>query len=358
MHSCKKTVLHSHRVTYARSHDPSLDRSFDYDHVGRLRYSHSGVEARMHVSNQPNDGGALGPYAHHYNYDVWGNLTSRLGWGGNHGAYVNETFSYDRNRRVDFGYDNAGNLTFDGGHYTYNAQGQQVNATYPPSWNGYTLQQAYDGDGLRVKKVDGGVTTYAVRSSVLGNQVVAEVNQGGGWQRGYVYLGGHLLAIQQAGTVNWVHQDPVTKSQRLTDVNGTIIAAIDVDPWGGETARSSSSHLQPRKYTSYERDGSGNDQAMYRQYHSFWQRFDQPDPYDGSMNPADPQSLNRYAYVQNDPVNFVDPSGLNLSSITAIPMVTSRVSRRPLAARSGRRVGRQERTSAPSASLRPVSRRA
>jgi hypothetical protein len=40
-------------------------------------------------------------------------------------------------------------------------------------------------------------------------------------------------------------------------------------------------------------------------------RFDQPDPYEGSYNLADPQSLNRYSYVQNDPVNFVDPMGLN-----------------------------------------------
>jgi hypothetical protein len=35
------------------------------------------------------------------------------------------------------------------------------------------------------------------------------------------------------------------------------------------------------------------------------------------MSLANPQSLNRYAYVQNDPVNFVDPLGLNLSSGTA-----------------------------------------
>ena len=41
-----------------------------------------------------------------------------------------------------------------------------------------------------------------------------------------------------------------------------------------------------------------------------WGRFDQPDPYDGSYSLANPQSLNRYAYVNNDPVNFVDPTGL------------------------------------------------
>src|SRR6266540_6285972 len=33
-------------------------------------------------------------------------------------------------------------------------------------------------------------------------------------------------------------------------------------------------------------------------------------PYGGSMTIANPQSFNRYAYVNNDPVNFVDPSGL------------------------------------------------
>jgi hypothetical protein len=43
----------------------------------------------------------------------------------------------------------------------------------------------------------------------------------------------------------------------------------------------------------------------------WWSRFAQPDPYDGSYEFANPQSFNRYAYVQNDPVNFTDPSGLD-----------------------------------------------
>jgi len=49
---------------------------------------------------------------------------------------------------------------------------------------------------------------------------------------------------------------------------------------------------------------------MHRRYNRWWSRFEQPDPYDGSYDMAEPQSFNRYSYVQNDPVNFVDPTGL------------------------------------------------
>jgi RHS repeat-associated protein len=111
-----------------------------------------------------------------------------------------------------------------------------------------------------------------------------------------------------------VHQDPITKSQRITDSSGNLTSTIvDLDPWGGETGRSSNQAFQPHRYTSYERDANGGDDAMMRRYQPSNSRFHQPDPYDGSYNLTDPQSLNRYAYTQNDPVNFVDPSGLNVA---------------------------------------------
>jgi RHS repeat-associated protein len=318
-YSYDKFGENSHRVTYAQNTgDQTLNRSYDYDQVGRLWEEHSGNEADAHVASpqQPFPSTPTGPISHSYRYDQHGNMTYRVGWGGTFSSYTNQYHSFTNNRQDGLIYDATGNLTNDGAQYTYDATGQQVNGTYPPGWGGYanySLQQSYDGDGLRAKKTDNGVTTYVLRSSVLGNQVAAELqfwNNSWNWGRGYVYLGGQLLALQQNSTVVWVHQDPVVKSQRLTDTNGTVTTGIELDAWGGETGRSWNSQQQTRKFTTYERDGSGNDQAMFRQYHNYWMRFDQPDPYGGSYDATDPQSFNRYNYVQNDPINYADPSGL------------------------------------------------
>jgi len=89
-----------------------------------------------------------------------------------------------------------------------------------------------------------------------------------------------------------------------------VVAVVELDPWGGETDRSVNQRQQPYRYTTYERDGDGVDQALMRSYHGWWTRFNEPDPWEGSYDLTDPQSFNRYSYVQNDPVNYVDPTGL------------------------------------------------
>ncbi|HBB90009.1 MAG TPA: hypothetical protein DC047_20590, partial [Blastocatellia bacterium] len=69
-----------------------------------------------------------------------------------------------------------------------------------------------------------------------------------------------------------------------TDANGNITSAIELDPWGAKTNLSGSSAFQPKKFTSYERDSNGSDEAIFRRYNRKHSRFDQADPYDGSYS--------------------------------------------------------------------------
>ncbi|MFI5103536.1 MAG: RHS repeat-associated core domain-containing protein, partial [Terriglobales bacterium] len=66
------------------------------------------------------------------------------------------------------------------------------------------------------------------------------------------------------------------------------------------------------KFTSYERDSgageTGLDYGIFRHYSSGLARFMSVDLMAGSLDA--PQSLNRYGYVGNDPVNMIDPTGL------------------------------------------------
>ena len=121
--------------------------------------------------------------------------------------------------------------------------------------------------------------------------MVAEIDGTGGWQRGYVYQGSQLLATQQGGQANWIHEDAVTKSQRVTDINGNVITAgvVELDPWGANTPRSSNSVFQPHQISGYTRDSNGGEDAMARRY-NVTGRFSQPDPYSGSYDFSDPQS--------------------------------------------------------------------
>jgi len=321
---------HTGRVTYAGSiYDATLDRSYEYDNVGRLAISHSGAEARAHAIN--GQWGTMdGPYSQGYDYDVWGNVTHKYGWGGEvQGGTAGQTsdiyYNYTNNnndtnnQRNGFSYDAAGNLTNDiGQQFTYDATGQQTASTYT------NLQNWYDGDGLRIKKRDTSTLTYYLRSTVLGGQVVKEIMDGGDSQRSYTYLGGALLAVRDPNEKTyWVHEDPITKSKRVTNSAGTVVSTVELDPWGADTNRSNNAAFQPKKFTSYERDANGSDEAMFRRSNRWHSRFDQPDPYDGSYLLTNPQSLNRYAYVQNDPVNFVDLTGLEESWNYCPPMFGS-----------------------------------
>ena len=65
------------------------------------------------------------------------------------------------------------------------------------------------------------------------------------------------------------------------------------------------------KFTgSYERDLETNlDYAQARYYAAAHGRFTSPDPFWKDSDIVDPQSWNKYAYVRNNPLRYVDPTG-------------------------------------------------
>jgi RHS repeat-associated protein len=91
-----------------------------------------------------------------------------------------------------------------------------------------------------------------------------------------------------------------------------MVYRAEFDPYGKLLYEwSSPASLNTRKFTGYERDAATNlDYAQARMYASDWGRFMSPDPSGMStVNRSSPQSLNRYAYTDNNPINRIDPTG-------------------------------------------------
>ncbi|MFQ5663777.1 MAG: RHS repeat-associated core domain-containing protein, partial [Terriglobia bacterium] len=165
-----------------------------------------------------------------------------------------------------------------------------------------TATYTYDGSGLRVKKVAGSTTMVYVFS---GTKVIAEyVN--GSLSKEYIYAGAQLLATEEGSTTKYYHPDHL--SVRVsTDAAGTVTGERGHYPFGESWYTSGVGDKW--QFTSYERDAeSGLDYAMFRYDSSRLGRFMTPDPLAGTI--LNPQSLNRYAYSGNDPVNRTDPLGL------------------------------------------------
>ncbi len=212
------------------------------------------------------------------------------------------------NRPDGFGFDANGNLTSEPPPvpytYQYDAENRQVSMTT----GGTTANYSYDGNGLRVKKQTGTSGPYTVYI-FSGTKVVAEYDNGAAPTaptREYIYSGSVLVAKIEGSATNYFHQDHLS-NRVVTDSTGTVAEQKGHYPFGESWYEGATPNKL--KFTSYEREAeSGNDYAIFRTYVNRLGRFKRPDPIAGAL--ADPQSLNRYAYVRNDPANLVDPLGL------------------------------------------------
>ncbi len=80
-------------------------------------------------------------------------------------------------------------------------------------------------------------------------------------------------------------------------------------PYGNEITSTGNDR---EKFGTYTRDAyTGLDYADQRYYASTYGRFNTVDPDGASAKPGDPVSWNRYAYTRGDPVNRIDPRGMD-----------------------------------------------
>jgi RHS repeat-associated protein len=133
-----------------------------------------------------------------------------------------------------------------------------------------------------------------------------------------------------AGTLyreaNWLVADQLGTPRMMVNRSGSLasVKRHDYLPFGEELyvgtggrtwGQGYTGDSVRQKFTGYERDAeSGLDYAHARYYANAQGRFSSPDPFFGSI--GNPQTLNRYAYVRNNPTNLVDPSGLITSGLT------------------------------------------
>jgi RHS repeat-associated protein len=126
----------------------------------------------------------------------------------------------------------------------------------------------------------------------------------------YIYFGGKRIARQDgsgATTVYYYFQDHLGTGLMTVDVWGHVQQQSVYYPFGGERVITNNV-ANDYKFTGLERDSeTGLDHTLNRQYSSTLGRWLSPDPVKGRA--ADPQSLNLYPYVGDNPTDLVDPSG-------------------------------------------------
>jgi len=267
---------------------------------------------RLYTSTEKT--GANTNWSEAFNYDIYGNrwvaqVPAPVGitlsaWTVQSNFYNPLTNQIVNNN--NFGYDNAGNQTKINPYaVTYDVENRQTGFT--STGNG-SATYTYDGDGRRVTKTTGGVTTT------------------------YVYDAAGDLAAEYSSQppsmpcqTCYLTTDHLGSTRAITDQNGNAVSRHDFLPFGEELATSNRTAALDygvadnvmHRYTGQQRDleGPGLDFFHARYFQGAQGRFTSPDPTGLGATVTNPQSWNKYAYVRNNPYGFVDKNGLYPASV-------------------------------------------
>jgi RHS repeat-associated protein len=236
-------------------------------------------------------------------------------------------------------YDAAGDMTADGANqYLYDDEGRVCAVLAPPvlaGWPVNMVQYIYDAEGRRVAK--GAISTFSCDNSINGDtglpnngftltnsyalglsgEQVTETGGDGQWLHTNVFVGGQLLSTYDDGGVHFHMTDWLGNRRVQTDYIGAVEATYQNLPFGEMVPQNNSVFLGATEhhFTGKERDTeTGNDYMFARYYNSSTGRFLSPD-WSAKEEPVpyakldDPQSLNLYSYVLNNPLSNIDPDG-------------------------------------------------
>jgi RHS repeat-associated protein len=275
----------------------SRSTAYTYDELGRLKFA------------QTNDLTSANTWKLKFTYDRYGSRLSEIPVAGTASMPMNEVLVDPTTNRINqsgYIYDAAGDLTSDGlNNYVFDAERRLTSVSPVPGFPGNPATFAYDADGLRINK-NGTIYLYS------GNKPIAEYNSGavpGSPNVEYIYAGGARIA-SVAGSATTYYYPDLLSTRVLSDSTGKQIGTAGLYPFGEVWYQTGTTSKW--LFTTYEGDRgtgeSGLDYATARFYSSRLGRFTSRDPIGGSA--FDPQSLNRYSYVGNDPINEFDPDGL------------------------------------------------
>lgn len=308
-------------------------RRFVYDELDRL------VEAGLEAP-----AAAPGTYANYsrYTYDSFGNRLSEVT------PAVNQTMTADKNtNRVTLSgttvtYDGVGNMTQGGGlMFQYDPFN---NLKEVDAWGGAQKMAIYNADDERIIFCgDGslGPCRWTLRGN--GNEVLREYESGpignGSfywayylWVEDSVYRGSLLAGAQREtaeGGRLYFHLDHLGSPRLTTNAAGQKVTANEFAPFGRELtsitqeAQLGYDHTETHRFTGHERDfveGTTYDNVNFvdymhaRSYTPVFGRFLSVDPVINVKRAmADPQAWNRYVYALNNPLNYTDPTGRDVS---------------------------------------------
>jgi len=127
--------------------------------------------------------------------------------------------------------------------------------------------------------------------------------------KGFAALPGQATAVYtSSGLDHYRHSDWLGSARLTSSPSRAYISSVAYAPFGENYAQSGTADFS---FTGQNSDtASGDYDFLYREY-SNQGRWASPDPAGlAAVNPSFPQSWNRYAYVQNNPLALTDPLGL------------------------------------------------